>query len=145
MEFVCPPNTFVRTWDGRADETGLYALGITCSDGTFVGSVGVWAAGEEFTETTQNDGYSTVVAKVNNGVVTGVSFRDRQFEEGTKAPVWGSKAGPDQSSSCGEDERIVGIAIRGDTTLGNVGTFRLLCGLAQGEAAASIQGLAGAC
>lgn len=78
VEYVCPPGTFIRSWDGRADAAGLYALGITCSDGTFAGSLGTWGSAEEFVETTPNDGYTTITAREDaNGAVIGVMFRDR--------------------------------------------------------------------
>lgn len=56
QEFVCPPGTFVRSWDGREDANGLYALAISCSDGTYLGDTGSWDSSEPFATLTEADG-----------------------------------------------------------------------------------------
>lgn len=133
-EMVCPPGTFLRSWDGRYDAGGLYALGLSCSDGTFIGSLGTWGFGDEdFVESTTFDGYTAIAAGLDsNGFVNAVSFISRD-EEGVQSLVYGAMSNTTVTTSCREDERIVGLAARSATETGNVGAFGLLCGKVNGE------------
>lgn len=135
-EFVCPPGTFVRAWDGRADADGLYALAVTCSDGTLVGDVGSWGNGEAFAALTQTDGYSSITAFTDSaGSVVGILFTDR-FDD--SSPRYGASGTP-QLSSCREAQHVVGLVIRETTGSGNIGTFGLLCGEVKGKPLSSGQ------
>lgn len=58
---------------------------------------------------------------------------NRQDDGSTTPPFYGRAAGSTVTAKCGEEERIVGLAVRGDSRLGNIGTFRLLCGLVPGK------------
>jgi hypothetical protein len=130
QELVCPPGTFVRSWDGRADANGLYALAISCSDGTYLGDVGSWAQGEPFNALTQSDGYVGVTAVTDSaGSVVGLSFTDR-WDDTT--PTYGA-SGTSVVTNCREAQRVVGLAVRATTGRGNIGTFGLLCGDVKGE------------
>lgn len=131
-DFVCPPGTFVRTWDGRTDAEGLHALGLTCSDGSFIGSLGLWSLGEEeFMESTVADGYSGMTVALNGaGLVTGVNFINR---EGTPSGMYGLSSGGTVSTTCRDDERIVGLTTKSGSSNGHMGAFGLLCGKVLGE------------
>lgn len=134
QEQVCPPGTFVRSWDGRADTLGLYALAITCSDGTDFATVGSWDTGTEFAAVTPADGYFSVTASLDAaGSVVGVTLIDRNE---APSPTYGVAGGTRHTLSCAEGRRIVGLGTKATAGKGNVGTFCLLCADVKGDQAA---------
>jgi hypothetical protein len=134
-EYVCPPKTYVRSWDGRHDANGLYALAATCSDGTFIGTMGTWgAAGQEFMEFTLSDGYSGMRVRLNAGnAVVAVSVQDRSPDKDQNSQWYGVQTGADMLTACPTGERIVGLTTRAIGGRGNIGSFGLLCGKVAGE------------
>lgn len=145
----------MRVFDGRADSKGLYALGLTCSDGTFVGSVGYWGVGgENFVvekDALETDGFEAIQAGV---VLTGVfncldtsdkpssdkpsrdkpcssvvsiAFKTTQDDNFT-TPIGNTNAATAvEMRNCTAGEHIVGLTIFGDSSAGNIGSFGMCC------------------
>lgn len=152
---MCPPGTFVRSWDGRHNANGLYALAITCSDGTYLGSIAPkgWGEGNEvFTQYTSADGFRTINVTLTERqfsrsnsrpdsvmFVSGVVFTDRQGNVSEPFGKFNDSSALPNVTSCTADARIVGLTTRRVqpsnplNLTGSIGSFGLLCAQVKGE------------
>jgi hypothetical protein len=145
------------------DRQQLYTLGMTCSDGTFIGSAGLYSNGTNVAVvTTPFDGFLSIrvalrkvpgldapgwqpTASNATWMIMGASFKDRN----SSSTAWygldidGKAVEGDnctdshnyciQTTMCGTEQRIVGLATRSADFSGKLGSFIALCGKADGE------------
>lgn len=128
-ELLCPPGTFVRIVDGRADSAGLYYLALTCSDGTFLGGQGsAGMDGTPFVISTVSDGFTSLTGGNPGGSVVSVSLTRT---DGTQSQTYGmlTEDAAIATTSCRENERIVGLCFRtySDDMLPGLGPIGLMC------------------
>lgn len=130
---MCPPGTFVRSWDLRFDADKLNAMGLTCSDGTYAGGIGLWQGTNGSIVRAATDGFRAVNATIDgNGYVSSVCFLPRSSAYSSQYP---SKPAVFRktTTTCFLEERIIGIAARAADSTGRLGAFVLLCGTVSGE------------
>lgn len=133
-QLLCPPDTFVRTLDGRADAMGLYYLVLICSDGTFIGSVGFLGLGgstpgDIFVASTPTDGWAALTAGLVNNAVVSLSLTST---EGDTTPTYGNSTAQRANRSCQTGERLVGVDVYPSGRIGDLGGIQMLCGESPG-------------